>query len=108
MKLCVALAGLLLPRPDRPCVLAWAPLVTLALAVALVLAFSYRTAGPRATEAAWTDGVARARSACSDPITGSVYIFPRDGTVLGLPVWIPMRDGPPPGFGVLVPCDRLR
>jgi hypothetical protein len=103
-----ALAALLLPRPDRPRWLAWTPLVTLSVCVALVIAFSYRTAGPRTTLTAWDASVDRARALCLDARNGAVYIFPGDGSVLSLPNGTPLPDRPPYGFPVLIPCDRLR
>jgi hypothetical protein len=108
LMLFAALAALLLPRPGRRRLLAWTPLVTLSICVALVLGFSYRTAGPRTTQAPWSESVARARTACRSPDNGAVYIFPGDGSVLGWLMRFPLREQPPPGFGVLIPCDRLR
>jgi hypothetical protein len=103
LMLFAALAALLLPRPNSRL-----PLVILSVGVALVLAFSYRTAGPRTTEAPWRLSVAKARMACEDVDNGVAYIFPGSGEVLALPNGTPLRDQPPPGFPVLVPCSRLR
>jgi hypothetical protein len=108
LMLFAALAALMLPRPDRPRWLGWAPLLTLSVCVALVLAFSYQTAGPRATLTAWNASVNRAQTACLDANTGAVYIFPSDGAVLSLPNGTPIPAEPPFGFPVRIPCDRLR
>jgi hypothetical protein len=108
LMLFAALAALLLPRPDRPRRLASAPVMALSVCVALVLAFSYRTPGPRTTLAAWTASVDRARIACLDAHTGGVYIFPGDGSVLSLTNGTPLPDQSPSGFPVLIPCHRLR
>jgi hypothetical protein len=108
LMLFAALVALLLPRPDRPRWLAWAPLVTLSVCVALVLTFSYRTASPRTTLASWPEGVARARIACQNVNAGAVYIYPSTGNVRAVPNGTPLRRHPPTGFPVLVACDRLR
>lgn len=108
LMLFAALAALTLPRPDRPRWIAWAPLVTLAVGVSLVFAFSYHTLGPRTRELApWDQSVANARAACrADPNAGWVYITTGDGSARTV-----AKDKTPHnmwGFPVLVPCDRLR
>lgn len=107
LMLFAAMAALVLPRPDRTW-LAWAPLVTLAVCVALVLVFSYRTAGPRTTLAPWTSTVDRARTTCLDAHTAAVYVFPTDGSATALPSVARSPELAQFGFPVLIPCDRLR
>jgi hypothetical protein len=106
LMLFAALAALLLPRPDRN--LGQLPLVVLSVCVLLVLAASYRTAGPRTSLSAWSDSVARARVVCTDPSQAAVYAYPGDGSVRPVPHGTQLRRDPPPGFPVLVPCTRLR
>jgi hypothetical protein len=106
LMLFAALAGLLLPRPEGN--LGQLPLVVLSVCVLLVLAASYRTAGPRANLSAWSDSVAQARIVCGDGSAGGVYVYPGDGSVRAVPHGTPLRRDPPPGFPVLIPCARLR
>lgn len=97
-------------RPGRRWkrVVAWAPLLALGAGLAMVLAGSYRTAGPRVDQASWRTTVAAARTACLDPHQGWVYVFPGDGHVVPFPAGTPIPERPPPAFPVLVPCPRLR
>jgi hypothetical protein len=106
LMLFAGLAALLLPRGDL--LRAWVPLATLSVCVALVVAFSYRTAGPRTHLSSWTATVALARAACSGPGAGSVYLYPADGHVTAMPAGAALHRHPPPSFPVLIPCDRLR
>ena len=78
------------------------------MCVALVLAFSYYSTGPRIKLSGWNASVDRARTACLDPDTGSVYIFPDDGTVVSMPNKMSPPIPRPFGFPVLISCGRLR
>jgi hypothetical protein len=106
LMLFAALAALLLPRPDRPRLLAWAPLVTLSVCVVLVFAFSYHTEGARTHLAAWDEGVAKARILCQqDPSAGAMYLTPADNRLWAVPIGTTVRHG---GLRVAIPCSRLR
>jgi hypothetical protein len=109
LMLFAALAALLLPRPDRPRLVAWAPLVTLSVCVALVFAFSYHTAGARTHLAPWNEGVAKARILCQqNPSAGAVYLDPGNNRAWAVPSGTSGRYLPAYGFNVPLPCNRLR
>jgi hypothetical protein len=110
LMLYAALAALLLPRLAHPRWLAWAPLASLAVLVAVALATSYQTFSPRDRLFAWDAAVDKARVVCANKQYSAVYIrtWSEPGSVEPVYAGTPMPPVPPYGFPIRVPCARLR
>jgi hypothetical protein len=85
------------------------PLTLLAVFVVMVCVVNYHSGSSRTHERAWNELVAQARSACTDPRYGAVYIYTSGrGRIVPVVAGTPVPDMPPVGFPVRLPCTKLR
>ena len=108
LMLFAALAALLVPVAGAD----WrrrAPIIGLAVLIALVCAANYRLNTARTPSTPWDEMVARGRAVCADTAQPAVFLFPNgDGRATPAPAVKPAPKKLPSGFGIWLPCNTLR